>query len=307
MGIMYSILIIMNIISTVLFIMFLCYVLTNQNKKNNIFYCVMNAMIISFIQCLGTLLNWKDTKDSNLYYGEEYGILCQSQGMLLITTTVSLELWTTIIVILLYLKLMRQKKKSSNPKKKYHLICFHLLSYIFPIFLTSFIKYNDAIGANHHFCFVKSEKRRFILYFFIVKWIIITTSTISTILLIRRIRKSNNLEKEDINKFNKNKRSALTFIIFPLFQIFDFFPGTIYRIVNIFYPDFTYLAFIHVISVGSSSIVYVCFYGRQIGMFNYYKEKICKGKKEDMDISFDKRYLDSITRDNSNLITNNGK
>ena len=227
--------------------------------------------------------------------------------MLIITTTLSLELWTTIIVILLYLKLMRKKKKSSNPKKKYHLICFHLLSYIFPIFLTSFIKYNDAIGANHHFCFVKSEKRRFILYFFIVKWIIITTSTISTILLIRRIRKSNNLEKEDINKFNKNKRSALTFIIFPLFQIFDFFPGTIYRIVNIFYPDFTYLAFIHVISVGSSSIVYVCFYGRQIGMFNYYKEKICKGKSEDTENSFDERYLDSITRDNSNLITNNGK
>ena len=42
-------------------------------------------------------------------------------------------------------------------------------------------------------------------------------------------------------------------------------------------------------------------------MFNYYKEKIYKGKKEDMDISFDKRYLDSITRDNSNLIRNNGK
>ena len=189
MGIMYSILIIMNIISTVLFIMFLCYLLKNQNKKNNIFYCVMNAMIISFIQCLGTLLNWKDTKDSNLYYGEEYGILCQSQGILLITTTVSLELWTTIIVILLYLKLMRKKKKSSNPKKKYHLICFHLLSYIFPISLTSFIKFNDAIGANHHFCFIKLGKGIFILYFFIVKWIIITISTISTILLIRRIRK----------------------------------------------------------------------------------------------------------------------
>ncbi len=32
-------------------------------------------------------------------------------------------------------------------------------------------------------------------------------------------------------------------------------------------------------------------------MFKYYKEKICKGIKEDMDISFDERYLES--RENS--------
>ena len=262
----------------------------------------MNAMIVSFIQCLVTLLNWKDTKDSNLYYGEEYGILCQSQGILLIATILSLEIWTTIIVILLYLKIINKNKKSPKNKKKAQLICFYLLSYIFPISLTSFIKYNDAIGANHHFCFVKLGKENYILLIFIVKWIIITISTISTILLIRMIRKSNNLEKEDTNKIEKKKKLALTFIIFPLFQIFDFFPGTIYRIVNKIDPDITYLAFIHIISVSSSSIVYTCFYGRQIGMFKYYKEKIYKGKKEDLDISFDERYFES--QDNSTASSN---
>ncbi len=297
MRIIYSILIIINIITTLLFILFLCYLLKNQNKKNNIFYCVMNAMIVSFIQCLGTLLNWKDTKDSNLYYGEENGFFCQFQSMLLTTTILSLELWTTIIVILLYLKIINKNKKSPKNKKKAQLISFYLLCYIFPISLTSFLKYKDVIGANHHFCFIKLGKETYILLIFIVKWIIITTSTISTILLIRMIRKSNTLEKEDINKIEKKKKLALTFIIFPLFQIFDFFPGTIYRVVNKFYPDITYLAFIHIISVASSSIVYTCFYGRQIGMFKYYKEKICKGIKEDMDISFDERYLES--RENS--------
>ena len=92
-------------------------------------------MIISFIQCLGTLLNWKDTKDSNLYYGEEYGILCQSQGMLLITTTVSLELWTTIIVILLYLKIINKNKKSPKNKKKSSTNLFLSIKLYFSYFL----------------------------------------------------------------------------------------------------------------------------------------------------------------------------
>ena len=37
-------------------------------------------------------------------------------------------------------------------------------------------------------------------------------------------------------------------------------------------------------------------------MFKYYKEKIYKGKKEDMDISFDERYFES--RDNSTASSN---
>lgn len=238
----------------ILFVLVMILTCRAKLKFTLIFIVMINAMISGILSPLGYYINWvieyPDTKERKLLFGESRDLNCQMQSFILATFQCSRESFVTLIMAISFVKARFPEINLQN--NKINLAAVLMIGYGIPIIASIVYTTLGAFGESHLFCFTSKEVDKYPvvtcgLIHFIYIIILILLSIFFTFSLIKKLKEykneknENNINESDgkYKEINLNKcifchPRMKKIIFFPIAQIISMSLPIYYRITDWF-------------------------------------------------------------------------
>lgn len=188
-----------------------------KSKVSFTFALILNIIFSAMLHTVSYTFSWKISGETPT---------CYAQSILLVSTSMSEELWVTIVTIQSYLC---TKEANNEEKIKWkHLLVLCLLGYLFPIIIALIYYFFNLLGKNDLNCWLIKEAYYYGLGLYCHKWVNII---IVLIFSYKMLRLMDMTKIKDENEKKKAKHYILNILMFPTIQIFGGLIPTIYTIL----------------------------------------------------------------------------
>lgn len=280
---LYIIIAVIAILSSILTLGLFIFSFIIKKTESIMMFLVINMLISNLFHVISYIINWVSSQTELKY---NYESLCTLQSYIMISSSMSQELWVATIAIIVFLTIKNHSicgMIENNTKKTK--VVFILLFYIFPILLTLIFALTGLLGQNSLYCWFKTESKvsRWIVYG--IRWGAIVVSLFYSIQILRHVSSMNN-EGED----GKIKKFGQKMILYPLIQLIGAIIPTIYRLYVGFVGESVSLQVATVVCGAIQGILYPISYGWNSGLFSFVVTGCKKGideEEEDYDEEVD--------------------
>ena len=233
------------LISTVLSVTVLAITISirrkNKSKFKLVYIIMINIMITAVLCPAGYVLNWVDSYNNNLLFGNGDGFFCQAQAFTTSYFQSCREIFVTLISIISFIS-FKFGDIINIDESKLSLVLVLLIGYLIPLIECMTFLLKKGYGKSHLYCYTKiegdevkfSELCGTIHFSFVVVLIII-----STFFIIYLIIKTSSCKKEDKKsdswiKDDNTKKYCINpnlkkIIFFPIAQIITMSLPVVYR------------------------------------------------------------------------------
>ena len=235
------------IISTVLSVTVLAITISirrkNKSKFKLVYIIMINIMITAVLCPAGYVLNWVDSYNNNLLFGNGDGFFCQAQAFTTSYFQSCREIFVTLISIISFIS-FKFGDIINIDESKLSLILILLIGYLIPLIECMTYLLKKGYGQSHLYCFTKiggidddevkfSELCGTIHFSFVVSLIIVSIFFISYLIIETSCCKKE--EGELVFWFRNNERkycinpNLKKIIFFPIAQIITMSLPVVYR------------------------------------------------------------------------------
>ena len=187
-------------------------------------------------------------------------IRCNIQGFTMVWFENSQYLWCTLIAWSVYNSVICFDGNISQKTTFYKRIKYLFIGYVLPFIIALYGFFRDLYGPSGNWCWIESvqedvydERKIFSVILFSFVWVLIFSNFTLNYLVIRF------LNKEFISPQEKElaKKYIWKLIRYPLIQIICIFPGTIDRLLEVFFhKQVHFLKVLHLICILVQGIAY---------------------------------------------------